>query len=304
MLFAKDFSNSTSSITERLKNNIARMEDSLKETGQEAGLFGAMEGQGPADQMYDDMEAMRQMGEYPQGYEMGGDYGNEGRYVTSMKRMIDEADRLVQEQRLPEQYFLQEHANILSAERVGPAETLQGNMEVFDITPNKIRDIEQHYLQETVQQTPKIKRGQRTLAERIEDAIHHFEELSQIKVSFEEILDRIISKDQRPAIETLIEQNEDMKELFDVIEGRTDDNFILNNLREMNHMYAEAIEVRRAEERLKTESAKNIIGESESHQKPSDRQFSAEVWTKLNLQGELTRRRQWRRELEGSGRET
>lgn len=340
MLFPRELSNSGSSIHERLRNNIARMEDSLKETGLEAGLAGILPERELTDRYHhEDLETMRRLEGYPIEYGMGGDYDLEGRYISSMKKMIDEADRLVQEQRLPEQYFLQEDLNIINTERIGQPDILQGGLEDFNITPGKIRDIEQHYLQETAQQTAKQRRGQRTITERIEQAIQNFEELSKIKVTYEEILDRIIGKEIRPALDTIMEQNEEMQDLFDVIEGRKEDDSILNNLREMNRLYFEAIEVGRAEERLKTESGKNVMAESESRQKPSDKQFSGEVgygeeyqidhgnldiimetfnenitktnymtsyqvWTKLNFQGQLTRRSQRSREFEGHCRET
>ena len=302
------------------------MEDSLKEAGQGMELMDHLPEREYADHYYnDETETMRRLERQPGDYGMGADHEFEGRYISSMKKMIDEADRLVQGQQLPEQYFLQEDLKIINTERLEQPDNLHGTLDDFNLTPGKIRDIEQHYLQGTVQATPKQRQGPRTITERIEQTIQNVEELSKIKVTFEEVLDRIAGKENRPAVDNIIEQTEEMQDFLDVIEGRKDDPFIINNLREMNHFYNEAVERGRVETELKSGSGKNLIEESKSRQKPSDKQFSGEIgygeeyhvdhgnldmimetfeenqtetsylntyeaWTKLSFQGCLTRR--------------
>ncbi len=320
---------SNSSINDRLKMNLNRIENAIKEKEN----LGSLNKSGLKDLAYDDhlfnnFEQLRGNDGFAE--EMGGgyDFPNEGRYASSMKKMIDDADRLIQGRDFPDQYFLQENLKIINQDLLGRLEGVEEINEDFQITPGKIREIEQNYLTDTVDKTKRKKSG-KFLEERIGDVIQNFEDLEKLKITYEGILDRILGKDGKEIIEGITEQNEEFRELCEVIQGSKVDPNIQNNIQELNNLYKQAVEVGRLDIERSTEQRPNPNLQSHSREKPSERPFSSDqqfgdnyqldnqnldiiiesmnenfsktnylnsyqIWNRLNDQGQLKRRREWR----------
>lgn len=188
----------------------------------------------------------------------GFDFAADNRYASSMRKMLDEADRLVQGRGLPDGLFLREDAGLINPELLGRMETFDPINDEIKITPGKIRDIEQHYLLDTVERTRR-RRSPRMeieggLEERLEGLADELAGLERFRLGYNAILDHLLGKEAKAnVLETIAEQNDEFKELCEAIQGERVDPEVQDNIIELDRLYKEAVEVGRANQPFETE---------------------------------------------------
>lgn len=158
-------------------------------------------------------------------------YDNQFQIESSMKKMMDEADRMAQEgaPNFPDQYLLADDMDILQSKKLR-AEGLENQMdELINITPEKLNKFEAEFKGETltkrkVEAREMQKQIDENLEAKIERVVEGYEKLGEMKLTIDKVLEKIVG--EKPEImtkEMLAEVDEDAKYLLDVIEGNAHD---------------------------------------------------------------------------------
>ena len=176
-----------------------------------------------------------------------------------MRKMLDEADKLVQGRGLPDELFLRAETDIINPDLLGRMEAFDPANDDMKITPSKIRDIEQHYLLDTVERTRR-RRSPRMeieadIEQRLKGLVDDFADLERFRIGYSAILDKLLGKDVKAAVlEATAEPNEEFNELCEAIQGERVDAELQGNILELDRLYKEAIEVGRANQPFETEN--------------------------------------------------
>jgi len=161
-------------------------------------------------------------------------YDNQFQVETSIRRMMDDADRIAQEggAYMNDRYFMDPNMDILNPKAMVIEGVENQITDLMNITPEKLNKFEAEYKGETAtkrkleQRAPVPTQNQidENLEARIERVIEGYEKLGEMKMTVDKILNKIVGdRNDRKSLEPLMVENAEVKDLLDIIEGKADD---------------------------------------------------------------------------------
>lgn len=158
-------------------------------------------------------------------------YDNQFHIESSIKRMMDDADRLAQEgaPHMDDRYFMEPNMPILT-DRAMEIKGLENQMnELMNITPEKLHKFEAEFKGESqTKRKAEIRDQQRQIDEnleaRIERVIEGYEKLGEMKMTIDKVLSTIMGdQNAREVLEQFADVDTDAKEILNILEGKAHD---------------------------------------------------------------------------------
>lgn len=158
-------------------------------------------------------------------------YDNQFQIESSIKRMMDDADRLAHEEGMHfnDKYLIDPQMEILN-DRMIRIEGMENQInELMNITPDKLHKFEAEFRGESQTKRKLEGRNQQrqideNLEARIEKVIEGYEKLGEMKLTIDKILNKILGdQTDKKTLEPLVNVNPDVKDLLEVIEGHVHD---------------------------------------------------------------------------------